>query len=480
MKVLLVASEASPFIKSGGLGDVMGALPKQLSKNGLEVTVVIPKYRTINSDIKNKLEFQKWFMVEVGWRSKYCGIYKYYEDGVTYYLLDNEAYFDRDGLYGYYDDAERFAFFDRAVLKLLRQIDYRPDVIHLNDWQTGMIPVLLTLEYSRQDEFYRGIKTIYSIHNLLFQGVFDPKILPELFGYDMEPYLNRSLEFDKGVSFMKGGINYSDKISTVSYTYADEFRTPQYGERLDGLLRERGYAIRGILNGIDYEEYNPYTDENIYHKFDTDPYEAKKKNKIQLQKDLGLYQKEDTPIIALVSRLTRQKGIDLILYMIDKLLYDRDVQFVVVGNGDKDYEEAFYRLKDRWGDKVSTTIRFDNNLAHKVYAASDMFIMPSMFEPCGLGQLIALRYGTIPIVRETGGLKDTIIPYNEFNGIGNGFSFKNFNGDELYNITDYALNIYWDKWKWNGIINQAMNSNNSWEKSAKEYEYLYKEALCWY
>lgn len=480
MKVLLVASEASPFIKSGGLGDVMGALPKQLSKNGLEVTVVIPKYRTINSDIKNKLEFQKWFMVEVGWRSKYCGIYKYYEDGVTYYLLDNEGYFDRDGLYGYYDDAERFAFFDRAVLKLLRQIDYRPDVIHLNDWQTGMIPVLLTLEYSRQDEFYRGIKTIYSIHNLLFQGVFDPKILPELFGYDMEPYLNRSLEFDKGVSFMKGGINYSDKISTVSYTYADEFRTPQYGERLDGLLRERGYAIRGILNGIDYEEYNPYTDENIYHKFDTDPYEAKKKNKIQLQKDLGLYQKEDTPIIALVSRLTRQKGIDLILYMIDKLLYDRDVQFVVVGNGDKDYEEAFYRLKDRWGDKVSTTIRFDNNLAHKVYAASDMFIMPSMFEPCGLGQLIALRYGTIPIVRETGGLKDTIIPYNEFNGIGNGFSFKNFNGDELYNITDYALNIYWDKWKWNGIINQAMNSNNSWEKSAKEYEYLYKEALCWY
>lgn len=480
MKVLLVASEASPFIKSGGLGDVMGALPKQLSKNGLEVTVVIPKYRTINSDIKNKLEFQKWFMVEVGWRSKYCGIYKYYEDGVTYYLLDNEGYFDRDGLYGYYDDAERFAFFDRAVLKLLRQIDYRPDVIHLNDWQTGMIPVLLTLEYSRQDEFYRGIKTIYSIHNLLFQGVFDPKILPELFGYDMEPYLNRSLEFDKGVSFMKGGINYSDKISTVSYTYADEFRTPQYGERLDGLLRERGYAIRGILNGIDYEEYNPYTDENIYHKFDTDPYEAKKKNKIQLQKDLGLYEKEDTPIIALVSRLTRQKGIDLILYMIDKLLYDRDVQFVVVGNGDKDYEEAFYRLKDRWGDKVSTTIRFDNNLAHKVYAASDMFIMPSMFEPCGLGQLIALRYGTIPIVRETGGLKDTIIPYNEFNGIGNGFSFKNFNGDELYNITDYALNIYWDKWKWNGIINQAMNSNNSWEKSAKEYEYLYKEALCWY
>ncbi|NLK94387.1 MAG: glycogen synthase GlgA [Clostridiales bacterium] len=480
MRVLLVASEASPFIKSGGLGDVMGALPKELSKNGLEVAVVIPKYKGINYELKNKLEFQKWFMVEVGWRRKYCGVLKYYQDGVTYYLLDNEAYFDRDGLYGYYDDAERFAFFDRAVLKLLRQIDWRPDVIHCNDWQTGMIPVLLTLEYAKYDEFYRGIKTVYSIHNLLFQGVFDPKILPELFGYDMEPYLNKSLEFDKGVSFMKGGINYSDKISTVSYTYANEFRTPEYGERLDGLLRERGYAIRGILNGIDYEEYNPQTDPYIYHQFGSDPYEAKRKNKIQLQKDLGLYQKEDTPIIGLISRLTRQKGIDLVLYMIDRLLYDRDVQFVVVGNGDRDYEEAFWRLKDRWGDKISTNIRFDNNLAHKVYAASDLFMMPSKFEPCGLGQLIALRYGTIPIVRETGGLKDTVVPYNEFNGIGNGFSFRNFNGDELYNITDYALNIYWDKWKWNGIINQAMNSNNSWEKSAREYEKLYKEALCWY
>lgn len=480
MRVLLAASEASPFIKTGGLGDVMGSLPKELVKNNIDARVVIPYYRGIIPDFKEKLEFVKWFIVEVGWRRKYCGIFKYEYQGVTYYFLDNEEYFNRDGQYGYFDDGERFAFFDRAVLKLLREIDWRPDVIHCNDWQTGMIPVLLNLEYSRNDEFYRGIKTIYSIHNILFQGTFAPEILPELFGYDMEPYYNKSVEFDKGVSFMKGGINYSDKITTVSYTYSNEFRTPEYGERMDGLLRERGYAIRGILNGIDYEEYNPKTDPFIYRKFGKNPYLSKKLNKIALQKELGLYQKEDTPIISIISRLTRQKGIDLVLNVIDRVLYDRDVQLIVIGTGDSDFEEEFWRLKDRHGDKVSINIKFDNGLAHKVYAASDMFMMPSKFEPCGLGQLIALRYGTIPIVRETGGLKDTVTPYNEFTGMGTGFSFANYNAEELYMATDYAINTYWDKWKWNGIVNQAMSQNNSWEKSAKEYEALYKEALCWY
>jgi starch synthase len=480
MNVLLVASEAGPFIKSGGLGDVMGALPKELIKHGIDAKVVIPCYSGINKLYKEKLEFVQWFMVEVGWRSKYCGIFRYVHEGITYYFLDNESYFDREGQYGYFDDGERFAFFDRAVLKFLRVIDWRPDVIHCNDWQTGMIPVMLTLEYSRKDEFYRGIKTVYSIHNLLFQGVYDPEILPELFGYDMEPYLNKSVEFDKGVSFMKGGINYSDKITTVSYTYADEIRTPEYGERMDGLLRERGYALRGILNGIDYAEYNPYNDPFIYKTFDKDPYESKRQNKIELQKELGLYQNADTPIIGIISRLTRQKGIDLVLNMADRLLQDRDIQLVIVGNGDRDFEEAFWRLKDRHWDKVSANIRFDNNLAHKVYAACDMFMMPSKFEPCGLGQLIALRYGTIPIVRETGGLKDTVVPYNEFNGIGTGFSFRNYNADELFMITEYALKIYWDKWKWHSIINQAMNVNNSWDKSALEYESVYKEILNWY
>lgn len=479
MRVLLVASEASPFIKTGGLGDVVGALPKQLIKDDIDCRVVIPCYRGILPNFREKFKFEKWFTVNVGWRNKYCGVFSYNYEGVTYYFLDNEEYFNRDGQYGYFDDGERFAFFDRAVLRFIREIDWRPDVIHCNDWQTGMIPVMLTLEYSRYDEFYRGIKTVYSIHNLLFQGTFAPTILPELFGYDMEPYNNKSLEFDQGVCFMKGGINYSDKITTVSYTYADEIKTPEYGERMDPLLRHRGYALRGILNGIDYDEYNPYTDPFIYKKFGSNPYLSKKLNKIELQKELGLYQKADTPIISIISRLTRQKGIDLVLSVIDRILADRDVQLVVIGTGDRDFEEAFYRLKDRYGDKVSVNIKFDNGLAHKVYAASDMFMMPSRFEPCGLGQLIALRYGTIPIVRETGGLKDTVFPYNEFNGMGNGFSFANYSGEELYMTTDYALRIYWDKWKWNGIVNQAMNSNNSWEKSAREYEGLYREALCW-
>lgn len=479
MRVLLVASEASPFIKTGGLGDVIGALPKQLVKDNIDCRVVIPCYRGILPSFREKFRFEKWFTVNVGWRKKYCGVFSYHYEGVTYYFLDNEEYFNRDGQYGYFDDGERFAFFDRAVLRFIREINWRPDVIHCNDWQTGMIPVMLTLEYSRYDEFYRGIKTVYSIHNLLFQGTFAPTILPELFGYNMEPYNNKSLEFDKGVSFMKGGINYCDKITTVSYTYANEIKTPEYGERMDPLLRDRGYALRGILNGIDYDEYNPYKDPFIYQKFGYNPYLSKRLNKIELQKELGLYQKEDTPIISIISRLTRQKGIDLVLSVIDRILTDRDVQLVVIGTGDRDFEEAFYRLKDRHGDKVSVNIKFDNGLAHKVYASSDMFMMPSRFEPCGLGQLIALRYGTIPIVRETGGLKDTVFPYNEFNGMGNGFSFANYSGEELYRTTDYALRIYWDKWKWNGIVNQAMNSNNSWEKSAKEYERLYREALCW-
>ena len=480
MNILLVASEAGPFIKTGGLGDVMGALPKELAKRGHDVRVVIPNYKGILGVFKEKFEFIKWFNIKVGWRERYVGLFRFYYNGVTYYFIDNQEYFGREGLYGYYDDGERFAYFDRAALTFLRQINWRPDVIHCNDWQTGMIPVMLRMEFYRFDDFYRGIKTVFSIHNLLFQACYDPKILPELFGYNMDMYNNKSLEFDKGVSFMKGGINYCDKINTVSYTYANEIMTPEYGERLDGLMRYRSCDLCGVLNGIDYDEYNPYTDPFIYEKFGKNPYESKQRNKIALQKELGLYQKADTPIISIVTRLTRQKGIDLILYMIDKLLYNRDVQFVVLGSGDKDYEDAFWRLKDRHGDKVSINIKFDNGLAHKIYTASDMFMMPSKFEPCGLGQLIALRYGTIPIVRETGGLKDTVTPYNEYTGIGNGFSFANFNGEELLNTTNYALSIYWDKWRWNSIINQAMNSDNSWQRSAGRYEQLYKEALNWY
>ena len=472
MRVLFAASEAHPFIKTGGLGDVMGALPKSLAKLGVDVRVVIPKYKNIKDELKQKLQFVKWFTVSVGWRNQYCGIFQYQYKGVIYYFIYNEYYFNRDGLYGYFDDGERFAFFNRAVLEFIKQIDWQPDLINCNDWQTGMVPVLLNLEY-KKDEFYSKIKTVFSIHNLLFKGSFSPKVLPELFGYDYMPLVNGSVELDGSVSFLKGGLNYCDQITTVSNTYAEEIKTPQYGEGLDGFLRSKSYYLMGIVNGIDYEEFNPQDDKLIFKNFNINSIDNKVQNKLSLQRELGLPQKKDTPMIGLISRLTHQKGCDLIVNMIDRLL-QRDIQLVILGTGDYWYEETFKNLQYRYPDKVSANIKFDNTLAHKIYAATDMFLMPSLFEPCGLGQLIALRYGSIPIVRETGGLKDTISPYNQYNGVGNGFGFKNFNSNELMQIIEYALTIYNDKNAWNNIIRQAMNSDNSWEKSAMQYKWLYE------
>ena len=472
MKVLFAASEAHPFIKTGGLGDVMGALPKSLIKLGVDARVVIPKYKNIKDELKQKLQFVKWFTVPVGWRNQYCGVFQYQHNEVIYYFIDNEYYFNRDGLYGYFDDGERFAFFNRAVLEFIKQIDWQPDLINCNDWQTGMVPVLLNLEY-KKDQFYSRIKTVFSIHNLLFKGSFSPKVLPELFGYDYMPLVNGSVELDGSVSFLKGGLNYCDQITTVSKTYAEEIKTPQYGEGLDGFLRSKSYYLMGIVNGIDYEEFNPQDDKFIFKNFNINSINNKVENKLALQRELGLPPKKDTPMIGIISRLTHQKGCDLIVNMIDRLL-QRDIQVVILGTGDYWYEETFKNLQYRYPDKVSANIKFDNTLAHKIYAATDMFLMPSLFEPCGLGQLIALRYGSIPIVRETGGLRDTVYPYNKYNGVGNGFGFKNFNSNELMQIIEYALTIYNDKNAWNNIIRQAMNSDNSWEKSATQYKWLYE------
>ena len=472
MKVLFAASEAHPFIKTGGLGDVMGALPKSLIKLGIDTRVVIPKYKNIKDELKQKLQFVKWFTVPVGWRNQYCGVFQYEYNEVIYYFIDNEYYFNRDGLYGYFDDGERFAFFNRAVLEFIKEIDWQPDLINCNDWQTGMVPVLLNLEY-KKDQFYSRIKTVFSIHNLLFKGSFSPKVLPELFGYDYMPLVNGSVELDGSVSFLKGGLNYCDQITTVSKTYAEEIKTPQYGEGLDGFLRSKSYYLMGIVNGIDYEEFNPQDDKFIFKNFNINSISNKVENKLALQRELGLQQKKDTPMIGIISRLTHQKGCDLIVNMIDRLL-QRDIQVVILGTGDYWYEETFKNLQYRYPDKVSANIKFDNTLAHKIYAATDMFLMPSLFEPCGLGQLIALRYGSIPIVRETGGLRDTVYPYNKYNGVGNGFGFKNFNSSELMQIIEYALTIYSDKNAWNNIIRQAMNSDNSWEKSAMQYKWLYE------
>ncbi|WP_286905250.1 glycogen synthase GlgA [Clostridium sp. UBA1652] len=475
MKILFVTSEADPFIKTGGLGDVAGALPKELNKEGVDIRVILPKYKDLKNEYKDKLRFVKWFMVQVGWRRQYCGIFEYDIKGVRYYFIDNEQYFSRDGLYGYYDDGERFAFFDRAVVEAMKELEFKPDVVHCNDWQSGLIPMLLKLEYSK-DSFYSGIKSVYSIHNLLFKGVFDPNILPELFGYDMEPYNNGSIEFNGGVSFMKGGINYSDKVSTVSSSYAEEIQTEYYGEGLDGLLRSRNHQLIGILNGIDYESYDPETDKSIYENYSFETINKKSLNKKLLQSELNLPVREDVPMISIISRLTSQKGIDLVIDIADRILKD-DVQLVILGTGDSIYEEHFRNLHYRYPEKVSTNIKFNDALAHKIYAASDIFFMPSLFEPCGLGQLIALRYGTIPVVRETGGLKDTVIPYNKYEGTGRGFTFKNFNSNEFLEATTTALECFKNKEIWTGLVREAMNADNSWTKSAKVYLDMYKDLV---
>lgn len=472
MKILFSATEAYPFIRTGGLGDVIGALSKELGKLGEDVRVIIPKYKGIKEDLKNKINYIKHIFVDVGWRHQYCGIEELKVNNVQFYFIDNEYYFNRDNLYGYYDDAERFAFYDRAVLEILKAINWYPDIIHCNDWQCGMIPVLYKLEYRNKDE-YPDIKFIYSIHNLLFQGNFGKEVLGELFGYDLQQFNNGGLSFNDGISYMKGGINYSEKVLTVSYTYAEEIKTPEYGECMDELLRNKGGDLKGILNGIDYEEYNPLTDELIEKRYDIDSIENKMENKLALQRELGLEENKNIPIISIVSRLTSQKGIDLIKEIIDCVL-TKEVQFVVLGTGEWDYEEFFKGLEKRYPNKVATRIIFDNKLSHKIYAGSDMFLMPSKFEPCGLGQLIALRYGNVPIVRETGGLKDTIEAYNKFEFTGNGFSFYNYSSIELKNCIFEALEIYKRKDEWNNLIKTAMSCDNSWKKSSLEYKRIYE------
>ncbi len=476
MRVLFAASEAHPFIKSGGLGDVMGALPKELRNLDIDARVIIPRYKNIRQDFFNDMVYIRSFNVRVGWRNQHCDVFEYTYDNVIYYFIGNDYYFNRDEMYGHLDDGEKFAFFSRAILNFIGEHNWCPDIIHCNDWQTGMLPVMLRVEYLR-NSFYSNIKTVYSIHNLLFQGNFSPSVLPELFGYDYTLYENMSLELNGAVSYMKGGINFSDKISTVSRTYAEEIKTKEYGENLEGLLVYRANDLVGIVNGIDYNEYNPAEDIHICKKYGIYNLHDKSENKRNLQYSLGLPINDNVPVISIVSRLTNQKGIDLIINSIEQIL-ERGAQLVILGNGEERYENYFRYLQDKYRDKISANITFDNALAHRIYAGSDIFLMPSMFEPCGLGQLIALRYGTVPIVRETGGLKDTVIPYNKISGIGNGFSFREYKAEDLSLIMNYALDFYYnDKNAWNSIISQAINSNNSWHKSANEYKNLYEEII---
>lgn len=479
MKVLYVTSECWPFAKTGGLGDVAYALPKELKKEGVDVRVILPKYSTMPNYLKEKLREVAVFNVKVGWRNQYCGLLEMELDGVKFYFIDNEYYFKREGeiayLYGYGDDVERYTFFSNAVLEALAILDFYPEIINMNDWHTGMIPLILKEKY-RGLEKYKNIKTIYTIHNLQYQGVFSNNVLGDILDLPYKYLENGDVEYYGGVSFMKSGIVYSDKVTTVSPTYTNEIQTEFYGESLDGLLRANSYKLKGILNGIDYDLNNPKTDKDIFINYDIATVDKKIENKLHLQKMLGLEVNPDIPLVGIVSRLVSQKGLDLISYIMPEIMRE-DIQMVILGTGDHQYQSMFNYYASIYPNKVSANITFDSALAQQIYASSDMFLMPSLFEPCGIGQMLAMRYGTLPIVRETGGLKDTVNPYNKFTGEGNGFSFKNYNAHEMLYCIQRAMELYKDKGKWRHLVISAMNTDSSWKKSAREYIKTYHEML---
>ncbi len=470
MKVLFAASEAYPFAKSGGLADVAGALPKALRKRLVGARIVLPLYDTISAEMKEKMTFVTNITVPVSWRIQYCGVFEAHLDGVIYYFIDNQYYFKRDGLYGYYDDAERFAFFSRAVLEIIRHIDFKPDIIHCNDWQTAMIPVYLTEMYAK-DPFYADIKTVFTIHNIQYQGKYGMELYGDVLGL---PEGKESLvEYDGCVNLMKGAIQCSDKVTTVSPTYAKEILDPYYSYGLDSILKEFTYKLTGIVNGIDVDVYNSETDNLIYKNYGIDSLEDKAVNKQKLKEDMGL-KKGDGALIGIVTRLVGHKGIDLIKCVFEELL-KADLQFVILGSGEWEFETFFYEMSQKYPDKVALKLGFDNALAHKIYAGADFFLMPSKSEPCGLAQMVALRYGTIPIVRKTGGLNDTV--FDSGDGVGNGFTFSTYNAHDMQNSIWRALSSYADKKGFDILKKRAMECNNSWNASANAYVRLYKEIL---
>ena len=470
MKILYVTAECWPFAKTGGLGDVSYALPKALKKEGADVRVIMPKYSTIPSYLKDQFKPVAEFSVKVGWRNQYCGIETMELDGVTFYFIDNEFYFKRtdyNSIYGHGDDPERFAFFSNAVLASIDKLNFYPDIMSLNDWHTGMIPLLLKENYSHLKR-YKNIKTVYTIHNLQYQGIFNKDILGNVFDIPYNYFNNGDIEFYGNINFMKAGIVFADKVTTVSKTYVDEIQTTFYGEGLDGLLKSKSYKLEGILNGIDYDLNNPATDNAIFEKFDVNSIEKKSINKTKLQQILGLEVNPDIPLIGIVSRLTSQKGLDLINYMMPEIMRE-NLQMVVLGTGEHQYQSMFNYYNSNFRNKLSARITFDSAFAQQIYAACDIFLMPSLYEPCGIGQMLAMRYGAIPIVRETGGLKDTVTPYNKYTGRGNGFSFANYNAHEMFFTIKNAIKLYQDKDIWNNLIVSAMNTDNSWKKSAQDY-----------
>lgn len=475
MQIVFASAECAPFVKTGGLGDVAGSLPAALVRAGAEVIVMVPKYATIKDEYKAQMEHFSDFYVSLGWRNEYCGLEKLEHDGVTYMFIDNERYFARDYPYGFFDDGERFAFFSKAITESLQHLPegFECDILHCNDWQTALAPVFLR-EFYQGLPLYDRVKTVFSIHNVAFQGQFSDTVMEDILGVAHIPAAASQLRCDAcSINYMLGALRYADAITTVSPTYANEIQTPEFGEGLDGVLRERSYALQGILNGIDVAGFDPATDNRIAANYTVEDRSGKAVCKAKLQEELGLEVRDDRPLMVMVTRLTRQKGMDLVMYALDRILAG-GVQVAVLGTGDRDYEDGLRYFQDKYPGTMAARIEFDPALSQRMYAAADMFLMPSKFEPCGLSQIIAMRYGTLPIVRETGGLKDTVIPYNEFTGEGTGFSFSNFNGDEMGDAVFRAARLFWDnRDAWNQLVTQAMSQDFSWTRSADKYLDLY-------
>ena len=475
MQIVFASAECAPFVKTGGLGDVAGSLPAALVRAGAEVIVMVPKYATIKDEYKAQMEHFSDFYVSLGWRNEYCGLEKLEHDGVTYMFIDNERYFARDYPYGFFDDGERFAFFSKAITESLQHLPagFECDILHCNDWQTALAPVFLR-EFYQGLPLYDRVKTVFSIHNVAFQGQFSDTVMEDILGVAHIPAAASQLRCDAcSINYMLGALRYADAITTVSPTYANEIQTPEFGEGLDGVLRERSYALQGILNGIDVAGFDPATDKRIAANYTVEDRSGKAVCKAKLQEELGLEVRDDRPLLVMVTRLTRQKGMDLVMYAHDRILAG-GVQVAVLGTGDRDYEDGLRYFQDKYPGTMAARIEFDPALSQRMYAAADMFLMPSKFEPCGLSQIIAMRYGTLPIVRETGGLKDTVIPYNEFTGEGTGFSFSNFNGDEMGDAVFRAARLFWDnRDAWNQLVTQAMSQDFSWTRSADKYLDLY-------
>lgn len=475
MQIVFASAECAPFVKTGGLGDVAGSLPAALVRAGAEVIVMVPKYATIKDEYKAQMEHFSDFYVSLGWRNEYCGLEKLEHDGVTYMFVDNERYFARDYPYGFFDDGERFAFFSKAITESLQHLPegFECDILHCNDWQTALAPLFLR-EFYQGLPLYDRVKTVFSIHNVAFQGQFSDTVMEDILGVAHIPAAATQLRCDAcSINYMLGALHYADAITTVSPTYAGEIQTPEFGEGLDGVLRERSYALQGILNGIDVAAFDPATDKRIAANYTVEDRSGKAVCKAKLQEELGLEVRDDRPLMVMVTRLTRQKGMDLVMYALDRIL-SGGVQVAVLGTGDRDYEDGLRYFQDKYPGTMAARIEFDPALSQRMYAAADMFLMPSKFEPCGLSQIIAMRYGTLPIVRETGGLKDTVRPYNEFTGEGTGFSFTNFNGDEMGDAVFRAARLFWDNREaWNQLVTQAMSQDFSWTRSADKYLDLY-------